>query len=66
MPVEQVERHDVDQLRLVLEGREHVRGEAGPDITLARYPLSDVASGVEQVGAGGQVPEAVVDQATVG
>jgi hypothetical protein len=61
MTVKQVERHDVDQLWLLLECSEHIGCETGRRIPLTRDSLADVAIGIEELGAGGQVPEAVVD-----
>ena len=66
MTLEQMERHDIDQLRFALERREHIGPEAGRRIPLPRDPLTNIALCIEELGAGGQVPEAVVDQATVG
>jgi hypothetical protein len=61
-----VERHEVDKLWLPLERGEHIGREAGWRIPLARDPVADVASSVEQVGAVGQLPQAVADEAAVG
>ena len=66
MTLEQVEGHDIDQLRFSLGRGEHIGREAGRRIPLPRDPLTNIALGIEELGAGGQVPEAVVDQATVG
>ena len=51
MTVEQVERHDVDQFWLPIEGYEHLGRKAGRRVPLTRDPFADVASGVEQGGA---------------
>jgi hypothetical protein len=66
MTLEQVERHDIDQLRFLLERGEHIGHEAGRRIPLPRDPLTNIALGIEELGAGGQAPQAVVDQTTVG
>jgi len=65
MTVEQVGRHGVDQLWLPLERCKHIGREAGRPVPLTRYPLTDIALGVEQLGGIGQVPQAMVDQASV-
>ena len=54
MTFEQMERRDVDQLRLSLQRREHIGREAGRCVSLTRDPLGDVALGVEEVGAIGR------------
>ena len=61
-----MERHDVDQVRLPLEGREHIEREARRCIAFTRDPFADVASDVEQVGAVGQLPQAIADETAVG
>jgi hypothetical protein len=38
MTLEQVRRHDVDQLRLLLEDRQHIGREAGRHVPLTRDP----------------------------
>jgi hypothetical protein len=65
MTFEQVERHNIDQLWLALERCQYLGREAGRRVTLTSNPLADVASGVEQVGAVGQLPQAVADEAAV-
>jgi hypothetical protein len=66
MTIEQVERHDVDQLRLALECGEHIGREAGRRVPLTRDPFTDVACGIEQLGAVRQLPQAIADEAAVG
>jgi hypothetical protein len=66
MTIEQVERYDVDQLWLSLERCQHIGREAGRRVPLTRDPLADVAHGIDQLGAIGQDPQAVVDQTAVG
>jgi len=66
VPLEQVEGSDVDQLRLAVKGGEHIVCEAGPGVTLPGNTLSNVGSGVEQVGGVRQLPQPVVDQPAVG
>jgi hypothetical protein len=66
MTLEQAERHDVDQLRLSFERSEHIGREAGRRVPFTRAPLADVAPGVEQVAAVGQLPPAIVDETAVG
>jgi hypothetical protein len=56
MTNEQMERHNVDQLRLALESSEHISGEAGRRIPLRRDLLADFALGVERLGAVKQIP----------
>jgi hypothetical protein len=65
VPLEQVEGSDVNQLRLALEGGEHLGRKARPGVTLASDPFSNVASGVEQVGEAWQLPQPVSDQSAV-
>ncbi len=65
MTFEQVERHDIDQLCDPLARCEHIGCEAGRRIPLARAP-ADVALGVDKLGAIGQEPYAIIDQAPVG
>jgi hypothetical protein len=62
MMFEQVERHNVDQLRLPLKLCEHLGREARRRVPLRRGPLAVVALGVEELRAIGQVPQAIVDQ----
>jgi hypothetical protein len=66
MTLEQVERHDVDQLRFPLERGEHIGREAGRRIPLPRDPLADIALGVDELRTIGQEPQAIIDQAAVG
>jgi hypothetical protein len=58
MPFEQVERHDVNQLWLLLESCEDIGRESSRHVPLPRDAFADVASSVEQVGAVGQLPQA--------
>jgi len=51
MTFEQMERDDIDQLRLPLESSEHIGREAGRRVPLTRDPLADVAFGVEELAA---------------
>jgi hypothetical protein len=62
MTIEQVERHDVDQLWLPLEGGEHIGREAGRRVPLTCDPLAHVAFGVDELGAIGQEPQGVIDR----
>jgi hypothetical protein len=63
MTVKQAERRDVDQLWLPLESCQHLGREASRRVPLTRDPFADVASGIEQVGAAGQLPQAIADEA---
>jgi hypothetical protein len=60
MTFQQVERHDIDQFRLLFESHYHI-GAKPAGASRSRGTLADIALGVDELGAIGQEPQTIID-----